>query len=635
MKIAYKHLVSNIACNPSIDDLSEKLFQLGHEHEIENEIFDIEFTPNRGDCLSVKGLLRDLAVFYEISSTFEIYKNHIDPFDFDFTNNVEDLCHSISFIKIELENLEISKYKNSLKDYFEDFKINKNNFFADISNYISYETGQPIHCYDASKITNLNLKIIQGENNFSTLLDKDIKLTGTNLVFLNNNEIVNLAGIVGGKASACSKETSSVLVECAYFHPEAIIGKNIKYHINSEAGHKFERGVDPNCHEEVLRRFIKIVAEHASIKDVKFFSKTFKQYENSSLLFDCNLINKINGIQISEKEYKNYLIRLGFDIKNNKIIIPSYRSDISTQNDIAEEIARVIGYNNIPAKELKLSEDLGENNFDIKFKLRSLLIDNGFYEVINDSFDSEENDFSIKIDNPLDSQRSYIRTSLKNSLIKNLSYNERRQKDSIKLFEIADIYSSPKLDEKKSVIGIIASGRVAKNYKYFSKKIDKSYLQTIIGEFLPNKKANIEEINRDKLNTKLKNRIAYAELEIKDFLECIHDYNNKSKKPISFIKYKQISEFPQSYRDLSFSIKDYKKMSLLSNLILKYDHKLLKEVYLFDYYVNDKAKEIKAGYRFVFQSKEHTITEAEVTTIIDDIISKTMNIKSISIPGLK
>ena len=138
MKVAYKHLISCIPSKPSIDEISERFFQLGHEHEIEDEIFNMELTPNRGDCLSVHGLVRDLAPFYEIDLTSDIYEKELKKLDIGFVNNAPEACSHISFLKLEIED-EIAPYSGKLKDYFKDLNINKNNFFTDISNYISYE----------------------------------------------------------------------------------------------------------------------------------------------------------------------------------------------------------------------------------------------------------------------------------------------------------------------------------------------------------------------------------------------------------------------------------------------------------------------------------------------------------------
>ena len=151
MKIAYSHLVKHIEENPSIEHLSNSLFQLGHEHEIDGNIFDMEFTPNRGDCLSVNGLLRDLAVFYTVDLNQEIFTEKLDKLLMDFENLSESICPQISFLKLEIDEIpEI--YKDSLDNYFLDLGLNKNNFFTDVSNYLSYETGQPTHCYDANTI---------------------------------------------------------------------------------------------------------------------------------------------------------------------------------------------------------------------------------------------------------------------------------------------------------------------------------------------------------------------------------------------------------------------------------------------------------------------------------------------------
>ena len=161
MKVAYKHLINHIPSKPGIDEISEKFFQLGHEHEVEDGIFDMELTPNRGDCLSVHGLVRDLAPFYEIDLTSDIYQKELKKLDIGFVNHAPESCSHISFLKIEIEG-EIASYKGKLKEYLKDLNINKNNFFTDISNYISYEMGQPTHCYDTKKIGNLfSLEIIE------------------------------------------------------------------------------------------------------------------------------------------------------------------------------------------------------------------------------------------------------------------------------------------------------------------------------------------------------------------------------------------------------------------------------------------------------------------------------------------
>jgi len=635
MKIAYKHLVKNIIGNPSIDEISDRLFQLGHEHEIEKNIFNMEFTPNRGDCLSLNGLLRDLSVFYNVNSSQEIYNEKLKILDIDFENLSQDICPQISFLKLEIESIP-DKYKDYLNDYFIDLNLNKNNFFTDISNYISYENGQPTHCYDADKVNGkLVFKELDTDQEFKTLLEKKINLTSKDSVFLLDDKVINLAGIVGGIETSCSSDTKTVLIECAFFKPEAIIGKSVKYDIQSEASHKFERFVDPECQDKTIRRFIKIVDEHTNIKDISVIAYKFKQNKVTKIPIDTNKINQIIGINISQDTYLNHLSKLGFNINDKHVEVPSYRSDIETQNDLAEEIARVIGYDNISRNEITIPKGKKSNIYDLENKLRFFLLDKGFYEVINSPFVGDGSSNSISVDNPLDSNKKYLRSNLTESLLENLLFNERRQKDSIKLFEISDIYNVK--DNKINVtrkLAIIASGRAGHNYEDFSKKISKKYLTSIFKETLPSENFEFKVLNRESLNTKVKNEIICCEVDIANFSSDVLSYKKVSKPPESFIEYSPISDLPCSIRDLSFSIKDFTELDKFIEYILEFKHKLLKEIYIFDYFNNEKNDEIKIGFRFIFQSVDSTITETQVNDIINVIIEHTEEIDGITIPGL-
>ena len=634
MKIAYSHLSQYIEENPTIEQISDSLFQLGHEHEIDSGIFDMEFTPNRGDCLSLNGLLRDLAVFYTVDFNQEIYTEKLNELQLDFENLSESTCPKISFLKLEIENIpEI--YKGSLDNYFKDLSLNKNNLFTDVSNYLSYETGQPTHCYDASSMSGkLSFHEIEKNEEFETLLDKKITLSGKNSVFSLNDNIINLAGIVGGKSTSCSSNTKTVIVECAFFQPEAIIGKSVKYDIQSEASHKFERGVDPDCHDRVLRRFIKLVSEHANIKDMSIISYKSKDNPITQMPVNVGKINQIIGINISEKEYLSYLLKLGFIVEEGLIEVPSFRSDVKTQNDLAEEVARVIGYDNIATLEISIPKKEKTNHKAIENKLRFFLLDHGFYEVINSPFVGLSSEEAIKVDNPLDSNREFLRTNITNSLVDNLLFNERRQKDSIKLFEISDVYLSSNGINKKRKLSVVASGRVGLNYEDFSKKINKKYLTALFQEILPNDVFDFEILSRDLLDTKIKNEIVTLEVDIDRFSTNILSFKEISKSPESFAQYSPISDLPSSFKDISYSIKDYSKTQELQDLLLNYQSDIIKNVYIFDYFKNEKQEEIKIGFRFIFQSKKATLNSAEIELVYNDIVTKSLSISGISIPGI-
>jgi phenylalanyl-tRNA synthetase beta chain len=636
MKIPYKHLVNSIEENPSIEDISNKLFQLGHEHEIVDRIFDIEFTPNRGDCLSLYGLLRDLSAFYKIDLPYEVYKSDIDELSLDFQNRSTDACPKISFLKIDIEG-EVKPYAQYLESFFNDLDQKKNNFFTDVSNYILYELGQPTHCYDNDKLSGrlsfekVNLDKKQG---FKTLFDKEIYLEGENAVFKLDEIIINIAGVVGGLTTACSENTSTAIIECAYFNPEEIIGKSLKYDMKSDAAYNFERGVDPYSHDQVLRRFIKVVEDHATIKTIKKVEYNFKDLEETSFKFNYKLVNKIIGTNIPEQDICKYLNKIGFIFDDDLLMVPSHRHDIKNHNDIAEEIARMVGYDNISPISIKIPKIKKETLNKREEKIKNLLIDKGFYEVINFPFVANDIEDPIRLVNPLDSNKDSLRMSLRASLIENLIYNERRQKESIKLFEVSDIYTFDKKIEKSKKIGIIASGRAGKNYKNFSKKINEKYIQNIFELYVSKNKLKIENISRDEINSKKKSPIFYVEFSLNDFVDAIDGYEGTSKKPTNFIKYKEVSEYPSVIRDLSFAISNPSKSKMLEDIIFSQKINILKEVFVFDYYINQKINEIKIGFRFIFQSNKRTLIDKDVDIILDDIIDECIGIGDIQIPGL-
>lgn len=634
MKALLSDLKERIKNPISTEDLSKLLFQLGHENDIHKNIIDIDITPNRGDCLSLLGILRDLKNFYKVDTEFQIHEESLKSFNLNFVNESIENCPIISFLKIEIDETQ-SNYKEYLENFFSKLGNKKINLFTDISNYLSYELGQPTHCYDFAKINSeIVLKTINENKKFKTLTEKEIELSGKNLVFEMNNKVINLAGVMGGNQTACSDSTTTVLIECAYFKPESVIGKSLSYDLSSEAAHRFERGVDRSCQEYILRRFIKIVSEHANIKNLEFFSQGVKDLDIRTINNDKQKIEKILGIHIENSEFCRILENLHFQITEDEIYVPSHRNDISSLNDIAEEVARVIGYDNIPSNDINLDKLSNENcSKSAETFIRKKLMKQGFNEVINNPFIDIHCKDCFEVDNPLDSKKSSMRTSLKESLISNLLYNERRQKDSIKLFEISDVYSQSDgefLRQKK--LGIIASGRIGNNYEEFSKFISDEYLKNVIDSNLSACNSIIEDISRESLDTKIKSPILFSEMDLVDFkfeeedAKLLEHINKK-------IKYKDISEFPSINRDVSFLIKNKEKIKSVNDLVSKYNNKILKDKFIFDFYNDQKTNFTKIGFRFIFQSREKTLTVDEVDVVIKNIVETVTNDGEVEVPG--
>ena len=644
MKIVYSHLLNLLEQQPKLKELSELLFQLGHEHEIDGEVLDMEITPNRGDCLSLKGLARDLNYFYQ---TKELPKSDLNlpVLELQFDNKAQDVCPNISFMQIEIEQVP-TKYEPYLEAYFADLGINKNNFFTDISNYLAYESGQPTHCFDQNNMQgHFSLAKKKLKTKFKTLLDTEIELTEENLVFSLEDKVISLAGIMGGASTACSADTTKVLVECAYFQPEEILGKARKYNLNSEAAYKFERGVDYLCQEEVLRRFLQIVSEHTEVKSVALYSEQNKT-TLTEVPYNGDKLNAVIGIDISQQEQMNYLSALGFEY-GKSITVPAHRSDVDQLNDLAEEVTRMIGYNNIPSQVLALPVMAKQNKRSFEGLVGSYLINQGCFEVINNPFTDFAGKEAIAVDNPLDKQRAMLRTCLMNSIRINIAYNQNRQKDSIKFFEFSDIYKTSG-KERRFVLAI--SGRVNKNAKEFNAQLDYAYLKGLVNSIcndilkvqptyqLTNKRGydfyeslslnsikigGLGKITKDTIESKVKTPVFACELTIDNLTVPDNQFT-------------PTSDFPASYRDLSFSLSDLDGAGTLTKLVDDTTNgcDLITESFIFDFFQNKKLNLLKLGFRFKFQAEDKSLTDEEIDKIMDKLISDSLALDGISIEGL-
>ncbi len=631
MKISHKHLLNFLNEKPSIKEVSEKLFQLGHENEVDDEIIDIDFTPNRGDCLSLNGLARDLNFFYGYRPNKSIYEGKLNSFNFNFKNLSEQDCRKISFLNIEIEE-DTLPYKTYLDDYFEDLGINRTNFFTDISNYLLYEIGQPSHCYEFESINEgLTLMRLEKEKSFKTLFDEEIRLSEDDLIFLSGDKVVNLAGVIGGKDSCCNKRTRHIIVEFAHFVPESIIGKNTKYSLNSEAAYRFERGVEASSQDQAVRRFIQIVQDHASIKNISIFSQENPEKNKINYINkDLSKINKILGTNLADNKIENYLEKLHFKI-DDVINIPSFRNDISSVNDLAEEVARLIGYDNFGLEKIHLSNI--SQNPNLESRIRAFLLNAGFNEVINFPFSSSKSD--IKILNPIDSNNPFMRSNLSNSLLKNLEFNEKRQKESIKIFEISDVYLKNGFDntiKQVKKLCLIISGRQGRNFNNFNKKLDKKYLIEMFEDIEVCVKDKIIEHNRSKINTKSKAKIFSLEINLDD-LDTKKIANLNPRLKYDFISYKKTSEYPSTTKDLSFLLKDKSKIDELMQVIKAFKHENLVDTLFFDYFEDDNNGFTKLGFRFIFQSTQETLTSDKVSLLINAIYQESIKIQGVSVPG--
>ena len=308
--------------------------------------------------------------------------------------------------------------------------------------------------------------------------------------------------------------------------------------------------------------------------------------------YDANQLNAVVGINISEQEQLGYLNALGF-VAGDNITVPAHRSDVDQLNDLAEEVTRMIGYNNIPSQVLALPVMAKQHKRSFEDLVGRYLISQGCFEVINNPFTDFAGKEAIAVDNPLDKQRAMLRTCLMNSIRTNIAYNQNRQKDSIKFFEFSDIYKTSGTQRR---FALAVSGRVNKNAKEFNAQLDYGYLKGLINSICADilktqptyeladkrgydfyealtlngsKIGGLGKISKETIDTKVKTPVFACELTIDDLK--VPDNN-----------FVPTSDFPASYRDLSFSLSDISKIQDISEIVNKVkDDELLKESFIF------------------------------------------------------
>ena len=261
------------------------------------------------------------------------------------------------------------------------------------------------------------------------------------------------------------------------------------------------------------------------------------------------------------------------------------------------------------------------------------MISNGFNEIINDPFVGDMNNNAVKVDNPLDSNRQFLRLNIINSLITNLDYNEKRQKESIKFFEISDIYEKNKINEPRKVFSIIVSGRRGYDHLNFNRKLDRKYLADIIKK-LGIDESQIKEIPRDSFNSKIKNPIFFIECDISNVNEDLISKESFNMQDMHFNKFEAISELPSSIRDISvsFSNKDNVKFAIESVFNVELENN--KDLFIFDFYNNKDKNILKIGFRFIFQSKNRTLKENDIDKEMKKVFAMLLKIDGVEIPGL-
>jgi phenylalanyl-tRNA synthetase beta chain len=585
-------------------------------------IFDLEITPNRGDCLSHVGMARELSAVLDKKLDLDIPK--IDDKDSDFLIEILSPEKCPRYCGITISDIKIGPSPDWLVKKIEAMDGKSINNLVDITNYIMFDLGQPLHAFDAKKISDNNIVVREAKKDeeFITLDNEKRILSEEMLVIADPEKAVALAGVMGGLNSEVDDNTTSIILESAEFNPVNIRQTAKKLGLATEASYRFERGIDPEMTEKALDKATSLIVELCGGKITGKKTNIASTYENTWVPFELERINNLLGTDIKEADAKKYLENLGFVLKDNMVQAPSWRHDVTIWQDLAEEIGRIFDLNNIAKVETPKTEKPKSGIYHFKEHMKDVLVEAGFSEVNTYSFLSEADLEALKLDktdllevaNPVQPENKYLRKFLLPSLLKAVAKNPIF--DPVLIFEIGNVFTT---SSEEAHLALASSGKNAK------KEIE-SAISNLKDKLKLDLDIQVNELSRDDLlKFKIKKPVTYT-FEIK--IDDINKNSKINKDNIELtlsdkqIHYRAVSKYPSITRDVAFIVDASVEADKITNLIYE-ESELINRVELFDEFASDKFGEDKknVAYHIYLQAESKTLTDKEAEEIVEKIIS--------------
>jgi phenylalanyl-tRNA synthetase beta chain len=622
-------------------------------------IFEIGITPNRPDALSHIGVARELAALY--NKTLTIPQIQLKESGSSINNyasiEIEDEINCPRYSSLVVRNVQIGESPKWLKDYLSKIGLRAINNVVDITNFVMYETGQPLHAFDLDLLAGKKIivKSTKKESAFTTLDSKQRNLPIDTLMICDAEKPVAVAGVMGGENSEINSQTKNLLIESAYFNPSSIRRTSRALGLSTDASYRFERGTDPSNTLYAAQRTAQLISElcNGEIAQGKIdvYPKEIKPLE---IALRYKSVERILGYKIDDRRITEILLSLGIKVTdqgNNelKVMIPTFRPDIDREIDLIEEIARIHGYDNIPTIS-KISVTLQERVDESEFadQIRDVANSLGFYEMINNPLVSKKlssyGENSIQILNPQNIDMEFLRNSLLPGALSVVSRNINSGEKDLCLFEIGNIFYKNSDSEIKTfsdftelqkLIFVMTGTANSKEWYSDSRNFDFFDLKGVINSFLS--KISLDNSLNDLyyhggnnlyeflLTKSLTNKVLGGGGKVKkevltefgiDQDVYAFEFDVKLLKDAEKIirKFVEPGKFPKVFRDFSFIFdKTVKAEEIISHIKEKGSY-LLKEVNLFDLYEGESIGKSKKSLAFSleYSSDERTLTETEV-----------------------
>ena len=638
-----------------------------------SNLIDLSITPNRPDCLGIRGIARDLAAS-GFGKLKDLKKKKIQSKIKQSLNvriNKEKDQGCSTFGSCLITNVKNTESPQWLKDKLISIGQKPISAIVDITNYVMLDINRPLHAYDADKIEKgIIVRNSKFGEEFTALDNKNYKLENGMCVISDNKGVLGLGGIIGGTRSSTELDTKNILLESAYFDSKSIRKTAKKLNIDTDAKFRFERGIDPLSIEDGLNKAALLIREICGGEISKIDIQKIENFKNKIIKFDPQLFEKVSGFKISSKEMIKILHNLGFKSKKEKkyfkLTIPSWRPDISQEIDIVEELVRISGYDNIktidPIKE-RTKSTLTQSQKLFHFLQRSIA-SKGYLETITWSFtDSNYNNHfkntnkEIKIVNPISSELGVLRNSIFSNLIMYVSKNLDRGFKDLSIFEIGPVFTGPNPGEQNTVVCGLSAGKKSRlswiekerNVDVFDVK--KDVVQTLVEAGYNSDKFFVDsetpnyyhpgKSGRLFLNKGRDNIAAYfgeihpnilKKIDIKtESLVGFEIFLDNLKLPKKTLNEQKtnfvVSDYQKSERDFAFVVDKGINAQDLIDAVSNVDKNLISNIKVFDVYQGDNIPENKKSIAIsvTIQSSEKTLKDTDLENINKLIIETVEN----------
>ncbi|MFA6096454.1 MAG: phenylalanine--tRNA ligase subunit beta [Candidatus Paceibacterota bacterium] len=626
---------------------------------LDDAIFEIAILPNRAhDLLSHMGVAREAGALTNAKLKIKNEKLRTETSNSSESLKVEiideDLCRRYSAAIVK--GIEIKPSPKWLKKRLESVGVRSINNIVDITNYVMFYLGQPMHAFDADK---LNGKIIvrkakKGEK-ILALDDKEYELSENDLVIADEQKPIAIAGVMGGSETAVSDRTKNIIFESANFLGVNIRKTSQRLKLSSESSYRFEREIDPELTLQAIGMAIALTKELAGGEAIEPIVDAYlKPVSNKKISFDYGRVEKLLGISIAQEKAKEILEGLGFAVlqngENMEVTVPTFRIDVERANDIIEEIARINGYENIPEvpSNVQMRSVKQDKEMILEKGMRLVMEGLGFTEAYNYSFLSERDingmglkkDDHYELQNPLSDDHRFLRTTLAFGLIKNAGLNSK-YRDNFRIFEVGREYlmTGQDLPEERKVLAAILADKNAKTDLFYDLKgkvdvllrkfgFEKAIYKEIQSPESFWHKGRSAEIAADgkivgrlgEINPMTLNffdagcRAAYFELYVVDVVGLGRDEK----------RYKQINRLPSVQLDLAIVFDESIKWDDIRRIIMKADNALIRNVETFDVYRGkglEKGKK-SVAFRITYQAQDRTLKDEEAKAVQDKVVKE-------------